>query len=71
MTPRPFMRALTVHIMAKCPRLAALLCARVFVMRETQTARAVEKYSYVRRETGSVQGKSGVGLLFVRPYLVS
>jgi hypothetical protein len=43
-----------VPVMAKRPRLAALLCARVFVMRETQTDRAPAKYGHVKRETGPV-----------------
>jgi hypothetical protein len=50
--------------MAKRSRLAAPLCARVFVMRETQTYRAPAKYGHVSRETGPVQGKSGVGPAF-------
>jgi hypothetical protein len=40
------------HVMAKRPRLAALLCARVFVMREPQPDRAPENYGHVKRETG-------------------
>jgi hypothetical protein len=38
---------LTVHVMAK-------RCARVFVMRETQTDRAPAKYGHFKRETGPV-----------------
>jgi hypothetical protein len=50
--------------MAKRSRLAALLCARVFVMRETQTDRAPAKYGHVSRETGSDKRKPGVVPVF-------
>ena len=55
---------MTVHVMAKRPRLAALLCTRVFVMRETQADRAPEKHGHVNGETGPVQGKGRGGPAF-------
>jgi hypothetical protein len=43
---------MSASFMAKRPRLAALLCTRVFVMRETQADRAPAKYGHVKHETG-------------------